>query len=69
MPGIWKNIISDPNYGMYEYNFWQVYTIFTCAYENLQDFDPKYNQGSKNGKKGSKKGKNARYLEKYNIRP
>ena len=56
MPDIWKNIISDPNYGMYEYNFWQVYTFFACEYDNLQELDPKYNQGSKKGQKGSKKG-------------
>ena len=55
MPGIWKNIISHPNYGMYEYNFWQVYTIFTCGYENLQEFDPKYIQRSRKGQKRQKK--------------
>ena len=33
--GIWKNMISHPNYGTYECNFWHVYTIFTCAYNNL----------------------------------
>ena len=36
IPGIWKTMISRPNYGMYECNFWHVYTIFTCAYDNLQ---------------------------------
>ena len=33
--GIWKNMISHPNYGMYECNFWHVCTFFTCAYDNL----------------------------------
>ena len=47
--GIWTNMISQPNYGTYECNFWHVYTIFTCAYDNLQEIDPKYNQGSKKG--------------------
>ena len=28
---------------IYEYNFWHVYTIYICAYDNLQEFDPKYN--------------------------
>ena len=41
---------------IYECNFYHVYTVFTCAYYNLQEYDPKYNQGSKKGKKGSKKG-------------
>ena len=49
-------MISHPNYGTYECNFWHVYTIFTCAYENLQKFDSKYNQRPKMGQKGSKKG-------------
>ena len=56
IPGIWKNIISHPNYGTYECNFWHVYTIFTCAYDNLQEFDPKYKQGSKKGQKRLKMG-------------
>ena len=34
IPGIWKTMISRPNYGMYECNFWHFYTIFTCAYDN-----------------------------------
>ena len=55
IPSIQKNMIY-PNHGMYECNFWHVYTIFTCAYDNLQEFDPKYNQGSKKGQNGSKKG-------------
>ena len=42
---------------IYEFNFWHFYTIYICAYDNLQEFDPKYNQRSKKGKKGSKKGK------------
>ena len=42
---------------IYESNFWYVYTIYICAYENLQEFDPKYNQRAKKGKKGSKIGK------------
>ena len=54
--GIWKNMISYPNYGTYECNFWHVYTIFKYAYDNIQDFDPKYNQRPKNGQKGSKIG-------------
>ena len=36
---------------IYESNFWHVYTIYICAYDNLQEFDPKYNQRTKNGKK------------------
>ena len=35
MPGIWKKIISQPNYSIYEYNFWHVYTIYICAYGNV----------------------------------
>ena len=49
-------MISHTNYGTYECNFWHVYTIFTCAYDNLQEIDHKYNQGSKKGQKGPKKG-------------
>ena len=30
--------------------------MFSCAYVNLSEFEPKYNQGSKMGQKGSKKG-------------
>ena len=41
---------------IYECNFWHVYTFFTCTYDNLQEFYPKYNQRSKKGQKGSKKG-------------
>ena len=37
---------------IYECNFWHVYTIYICAYDKLQEFDPKYNQRSKKGKKG-----------------
>ena len=28
---------------IYEFNFLHVYTIYICAYDNLQEFDPKYN--------------------------
>ena len=38
----------------YECNFWHDYTIYMCTYDNLQQFDPKYNQRTKNGKKGPK---------------
>ena len=41
---------------IYDCNFWHVYTIFKYAYDNLQDFDPKYNQRPKKGQKGSKIG-------------
>ena len=34
--GIWKNMISHPNYGMYECNFWHVYTIFTFSYAHIK---------------------------------
>ena len=54
--GILKNMISYPNYGTYECNFWHVSKMFAYAYGNLQEFDPKYNQGSKMGQKVSKKG-------------
>ena len=37
---------------IYEFNFQHFYTIYKCTYNNLQKFDPKYNQGSKKGKKG-----------------
>ena len=33
LPGVWKTMISRPNYGTYECNFWQFHTIYTCAYE------------------------------------
>ena len=33
--GISKNMISYPNYGTYECNFWHIYTIFKHAYNNL----------------------------------
>ena len=36
---------------IYECNFWHVYTIYKCAYDNLQEFDPKYNQRPKKGQK------------------
>ena len=39
---------------IYECNFWHVYTIYICAYDNLQEFDPKYNQRKKKGKKSPK---------------
>ena len=42
---------------IYACNFWDVYTIYICAYDNLQEFDPKYNQRPKKGQKGSKIGK------------
>ena len=35
IPGIWKNMISHPNYGMYVCNFWHFYTFLICAYDNL----------------------------------
>ena len=38
-------------YTIYERNFWHVYTIYMYAYDNLQEFDPKYNQRSKKGQK------------------
>ena len=28
---------------IYECNFWHVYIIYKCAFDNLQEFDPKYN--------------------------
>ena len=34
---------------IYEYNFWHVYIIYICAYDNLQEFDPKYSQRPKKG--------------------
>ena len=37
---------------IYEFNFWHVYTVFTCVYYNIQEFDHKYNQGSKWVKEG-----------------
>ena len=37
---------------IYEFNFWHFYTIYICAYNNLQEFDPKYNQRQKRVKKG-----------------
>ena len=36
---------------IYECNFWHVYTIYICTYDNLQEFDPKYNQRPKKGQK------------------
>ena len=33
--GNWKNMISHPNYGTYECNFWHGYTFITWAYDNL----------------------------------
>ena len=36
---------------IYECNFWHVYTIYIFAYDNLQEFDPKYNQRLKKGQK------------------
>ena len=42
---------------IYEFNFWHVYTIYIFVYDNLQEFDPKYNQKPKISKKGFKIGK------------
>ena len=36
---------------IYECNFWHVYTIYIWAYDNLYEFEPKYNQMTKNCKK------------------
>ena len=36
---------------IYACNFWPVYTIYKCAYDNLQEFDPQYSQRSKKGQK------------------
>ena len=47
IPGIWKTMISRPNYGQYECNFWHFYTIFICAYDNRQKFDPNITKGQK----------------------
>ena len=44
----------------YESNFWYVYTIYICAYDNLQEFDPTYNERPKKVKKGAKIGKNGK---------
>ena len=41
---------------IYEFNFMHFYTIYICAYDNLQECDPKYNQRSKKGQKMVKKG-------------
>ena len=32
-------------------------TIYICAYDNLQEFDPKYNQRPEKNQKGPKIGK------------
>ena len=62
MPGICKKMISHPNYDTYECNFWHIYIIFRVAYDNLYEFNLKYNKRSKKGQKRvqkrSKKGKN-----------
>ena len=42
---------------IYEFNFMHFYTIYICAYDNLQEIDRKYNQRPKKGQKGSKIGK------------
>ena len=43
---------------IYECIFWHVYIIYKCTYDNLQEFEPKYNQRLKKGKKmAQKKGK------------
>ena len=55
---IGKKIVKTKNTHrntIYESSFWHVYTIFKCRYDNLQEIDPKYNQGSKKGQKGPKK--------------
>ena len=38
------NLKNAHRNAIYECNFYHVYTVFTCAYYNLQEFDPKYNQ-------------------------
>ena len=51
---IGKNMVKIKNAHrntIYEYFFWHVYTFYICAYDNLQEFDPKYNYRSKNGQK------------------
>ena len=48
-------IKNAPRNNIYEYNFLHVYTIYICAYDNLQEFDPKYNQRPKKGPKQVKK--------------
>ena len=51
MPGICQKIILHPNYETYECNFWHIYIIFRVAYDNLYEFNLKYNKRSKKGQK------------------
>ena len=56
MPGICKKMISHSNDHTYKGNFWHVYIIYIGAYDNLYEFNLKYNQRSKKGQKRVQKG-------------
>ena len=49
-------IINAHRNTIYECKLWHVYIIYKCAYDNLKEFDTKYNQRPKKGQKGSKIG-------------
>ena len=48
-PGICQKIILHTNYDTYECNFWHINVIFRVAYDNLDEFNLKYDKRSKKG--------------------
>ena len=56
-------IKNSPRNTIYEFNFMHFYTIYLCAYDNLQEFDPKYNKRPKKGPKRVEKG--AKFNKKW----
>ena len=49
--------------------FWQVYTFLDAHMIIYRNLTQNITKGQKRVKKGQKRGKNTRYLEKYDITP